>query len=99
MMGILGACSTHRSHKIKSVQFKPARNAKSIGSKEFKECRWAFVAVPGSEYDGLEVDAIIRSQDPKVSRVENLSIAGSGFGMSGIGRFCMSAKGEFYAEN
>jgi hypothetical protein len=95
---LLTACSSSRSKSIKSIQFAKKNEAvQSIGFKEFKQCHWAFVILPGTQYEGLEVDQIISANDPKIVAAQNLHIEQSGFGVSSVGRFCVKAKGDFYA--
>jgi hypothetical protein len=93
---LLVSCSSQRAMSVKSVKLKEGTGGR-VGVQEFKECTWAVSIGLGSPFDKFSVEQIIRDNDPKVYAVNDLKITHSGFGMYGVGRFCMKVEGEYYA--
>lgn len=90
------SCSSSRSKSIKSIKFKN-KVGKSVGTKTFKQCHWKFSVMNVGMYDGLVVDEMITKKNSNYVAAKNVSITQSGMGMSGLGRYCVEAKGDFYA--
>lgn len=97
MMGLmLAACSSTKANKIKTLKFAETTRAKSVGEKEFSDCKWTFV---GNQFMDLSVDQALANSEEKFTFAKDVTITRSGFGISSVGRFCENVKGEFYVEN
>lgn len=93
---MLTACSSTKAHKVKALKFTDSAKAKSVGEKEFSDCKWTFV---GNQFMDLSVDQALANSAEKFTFAKDVSITRSGFGISSVGRFCENVKGEFYVEN
>ena len=92
----LVSCSSQRAYSVKSVKLKQGPGV-SVGVQEFKECTWAVSIGLGSPFDKFSVEQIVKDNDPKIVSVNDLKITHSGYGMYGVGRYCMKIKGDYYA--
>ena len=92
----LVSCSSQRALSVKSVKLKEGTGLR-VGVQEFKECTWAVSIGLGSPYDKFSVEQIVSDNDPKIVSVNDLKITHTGFGMYGVGRYCMKVEGDYYA--
>lgn len=91
----LAACSSTRASKIKTLKFSDSTKAKSVGEKEISDCHWTLM---GGQFVDLSLDQALAESEEKYTFAKDVTITRSGFGISGVGRFCAKAKGEFYVE-
>ncbi len=89
------ACSTTKAKKIHMIKFDNDKIGQSIGQYEVKDCQWSLFS---PQFNVYSLDRAIHENKKKLTMAKDLEIIFSGFGLNGVGRFCMKAKGEFYAE-
>ncbi len=93
---LLVSCSSQRALSIKSVKITDGVGQK-IGNKEFEDCNWAISLGIVGPYDKFSVEQILRDNDPKIFAVNDLKITHTGYGIYGVGRYCMKIQGDYYA--